>query len=97
MVVNLVCKLSLAAAACRQMLLMPTESEVAAFSGSTDTGARQAAAVLVIQEAYRNYRQRQLVKVCMALLLCFSASAAPSLAYLGIIAVLDVATAQPAP
>lgn len=32
----------------RQMLLMPEESEVAAFSGSTDTGARKAAAALVI-------------------------------------------------
>ena len=43
---------------------MPVESEVAAFSGSADTGARTAAAALVIQEAYRMYRHRQLVKVC---------------------------------
>lgn len=42
---------------------MPEESEVAAFSGSTDTGARKAAAALVIQEAYRMYRHRQAVKV----------------------------------
>ena len=57
-------KLDLAGVACRQLLLMPVESEVAAFSGSADTGARKAAAVLVIQEAYRMYRHRQLVKVC---------------------------------
>lgn len=55
--------------ACRQMLLMPVESEVAAFTGSADKGARQAAAALVIQEAYRMYRHRQLVKVCMAVVI----------------------------
>ncbi|KAL3152107.1 hypothetical protein ABBQ32_001211 [Trebouxia sp. C0010 RCD-2024] len=49
----------------RQLLLMPVESEVAAFTGSADTGARKAAAVLVIQEAYRMYRHRQLVKAKM--------------------------------
>ena len=54
---------SVAHTACRQMLLMPVESEVAAFTGSADKGARQASAALVIQEAYRMYRHRQLVKV----------------------------------
>ena len=58
--------LTLADMACRQMLLMPVESEVVAFSGSADTGARKAAAALVIQEAYRMYRHRQLVKVSQA-------------------------------
>ena len=52
-----------ALATCRQMLFMPVESEVAAFSGSADTGARTAAAALVIQEAFRLYRLRQMVKV----------------------------------
>lgn len=60
---------NLAHAACRQMLLMPVESEVAAFTGSADKGARQAAAALVIQEAYRMYRHRQLVKVSMAVVI----------------------------
>ena len=58
--------ITLADPTCRQMLLMPVESEVAAFSVGADTGARTAAAVLVIQEAYRMYRHRQLVKVSQA-------------------------------
>ena len=66
---HFVMSLILAGMACRQMLLMPVESEVAAFSGSADTGARTAAAALVIQEAYRMYRHRQLVKVSQAIVM----------------------------
>lgn len=63
--------LTLVETACRQMLLMPVESEVAAFNGSADTGARTAAAALVIQEAYRMYRHRQLVKVSQAVVILY--------------------------
>ena len=58
---------------------MPVVSEVAAFSGSADTGAKEASAAMVIQEAYRMYRHRQLVKVCMPIPLC-SPFLLPSLA-----------------
>lgn len=63
--------LTFADMACRQILLMPVESEVATFSGSADTGARTAAAALVIQEAYRMYRHRQLVKVSQATVILY--------------------------
>ncbi len=82
-------KPALAGVACRQMLLMPVESEVAAFSGSADTGAKKAAAVLVIQEAYRMYRHRQLVKVCMPVPV-FSSSFAAILRVWALVAMLDV-------
>ena len=55
--------------ACRLMMQaqqMPADSEVASFSTGADTGARKAAAALVIQEAYRLYCHRKLVKVCPA-------------------------------
>ena len=71
--------LTLAETACRQMLLMPVESEVAAFSGSADTGARTAAAALVIQEAYRMYRHRQLVKVSQAVIISLPTAVCHSL------------------
>ena len=43
---------------------MPDASSIISFTASADTGARHAAAALVIQEAYRLHRYRQLVKVC---------------------------------
>ena len=74
---------------------MPVESEVAAFSGSADTGAKKASAAMVIQEAYRMYRHRQLVKVCMPIPLCsaFLLPSLPSVTCMGITAAL-YATAQ---
>lgn len=45
------------------MLSMPAQSEVATFSGTADKGVRQAAAALVIQDAFRMYRHHQKVKV----------------------------------
>lgn len=86
-------KLALAGIACRQLLLMPVESEVAAFTGSADTGARKAAAVLVIQEAYRMYRHRQLVKVCIPIPLCSPLLLPHSFTRVAIVGML-VATAQ---
>lgn len=44
---------------------MPDASEVASFSEGTGTSAKKAAAALVIQEAYRQYRHRALCKVCL--------------------------------
>ena len=55
--------------ACRLVMQaqeMPADSEIASFSTGADTGARKAAAALVIQEAYRLYCHRKLVKVCPA-------------------------------
>ena len=71
---HFIMSLTLANMAFRQMLLMPVESEVAAFSGSAHTGARTAAAALVIQEAYRMFRHRQLVKVSQAILILYLSS-----------------------
>ena len=48
-------------------MLMPDEEEVRAFTASTDSGARKAAAAVAFQQAYRLYRHRQAIKVCLGL------------------------------
>ena len=58
-------------AVCRQLLLMPDISEVATFKKGTGTGAKLAAAALVIQQAYRQHRHCALCKVRFT---CFCSS-----------------------
>lgn len=60
------CKLTLDSAVCRDMPWMPVESELVTLTGSSDIGAGRGAVALVMQEACRSHRHRQVVKVCPA-------------------------------